>query len=506
MTDIMQVLTPTAAPAWMSDGKSKREAWPDEVADYLHAKTLATLLAGCYRWATHRQKWMAYANGVWRPCGDERMALAASEALRRHYVEMLAHAGDSGEVLRLNGLVCQTCILARVTSALGFLKGWPGFYTESPEWDADLWSLCCANGVLDLRTGGLRSYTPDDLFTKQTGAPFDAGAQCPHWLAHLARFLPSADVRRQVQRALGVALVGATLEESLDLWHGVGKNGKSTTERALLAVLGDYGGVVAPNLLMASKYERHSCELADLSGYRVLFSTETEANRRLAESLVKQVTGGEPIKARFMYGDFFSFERTFSLTLVTNHRPNITGQDLAIWRRIRLIPWLETIAEAEQRPQDEVVAELAQEGGGILAWLVAGLQDWQADHRWMATEVQAATDAYRAEQDALGGFLDDECAMGARFTVGVGELYEAYTAWATQTSEEPLGKKTFSQALLSRGMGQVRTGKAGRRWIGLHLVTDGDTSSITCQEILLKGSSSTSVTICHQDDYEEIHL
>jgi len=287
----------------------------------------------------------------------------------------------------------------------------------------------------------------------------------------------------EVQRSLGVALVGAVLEEKLDLWHGTGANGKSTTQKALLAILGDYAGVCAPNLLMASKHERHPTELADLAGYRVVFSTETEANRHLAESLVKQLTGGEPIKARFLYGDFFTFGRTFTLTLITNHRPSISGQDLAIWRRIRLVPWTETIPESERRPQDEIVAELVREGPGILNWLLQGLRDWQRDPHWTAPEVVAATDAYRLEQDALGGFLADCCELGSRYTVGVGELYERYIEWANESGEEPIGKRAFSQNLKSRGIGQARIGHDNiRKWLGLRLRPDATRTSVTFSE------------------------
>ena len=480
----------------------------DATADYGHAQVLAELLQGRYRWAAHRKCWMEYAGGVWRPIGDERMNLVASETLRRHYAGLLARAAGKEHVMQLASQVRETCILARIQGALGFLKGWPGFYTEAQAWDADPWALNCQNGVLDLRTGIFRPHRPEDLCTKQANVSYDPKATCPNWQAHLKRFLPSAEVRRQIQRALGVALVGAVLEERLDLWHGTGANGKSTTQKVLLTVLGNYAGVVAPNLLMASKYERHPTELADLSGYRVLFSTETEANRHLAEALVKQVTGGEPIKARFLYSDFFTFERTFSLTLITNHRPSISGQDLAIWRRIRLIPWTETIPPAEQRPQDQVVGELTQEGPGILNWLLEGLRDWRKEPHWTAPEVVAATDAYRLEQDALGGFLTDCCELGPRFTVGVSELYEAYIEWAGENGEEPIGKRAFGQNLKGRGMGQVVVGHENRRrWLGLRLKSDSDwqmradasSSSITfARNGSFRKVSGTSARICSQ--------
>ncbi len=449
------------------------------VADYGHAQVLASLLAGRFRWASHRKVWLKYQGGVWKTVGDERLARIASETLRRHYGNTLAQAKRKEDMDRLAKLVRDSCTMAKIQGALSFLKGWDGFYTEAAEWDSDSWLFNCRNGVLELKTLTFKPHNPDFLCTKQAGVSYEPDIGCPQWRAHLERFLPDANVRRQVQRSLGVALVGAVLEEKLDLWHGTGKNGKSTTQRPLLYILGDYAGVCAPNLLVASKHERHPAELADLAGNRLLFSSETEANRRLAEALVKQVTGGEPIKARHMYGHFFTFERTFSTILITNHKPRILGQDNAIWRRIRFIPWNETIVDDERRPQDELVSEfVTEEGTGILNWLLEGLQDWQENPQWVAPEVVAATDAYRSEQDAIGGFLADFCEFGPRYVTGVSELYEAYTRWCEESGEEPLNKKVFGTTLKSRGIDPGRS-KTTRQWVGVRLrVTDGDGRSV----------------------------
>ena len=106
----------------------------------------------------------------------------------------------------------------------------------------------------------------------------------------------------------------------------------------------------------------------------------------------------------------------------------IIGTDRGIWRRIRLVPWTRR-DPAEQRPQEEVVAELVADGSWMLRWMVAGFADWQADHHWVADEVRAATEAYRAEQDRLGGFLAEVCEQKPFAQVSVGELYDAYAIW-----------------------------------------------------------------------------
>ena len=157
------------------------------------------------------------------------------------------------------------------------------------------------------------------------------------------------------------------------------------------------------NLLVASKQERHPTEIADLAGARLVFADEIERGKRLDEALVKELTGGGRKKARFMRCDNFEFEQTFTIFFSVNHCPEITGSDRGIWRRIRLVPW--SVEIPEQRPQEEVVAELVADGAWMLRWMVAGFADWQADHHWVAAEVRTATEAYQAEQDRLGGFL-----------------------------------------------------------------------------------------------------
>jgi putative DNA primase/helicase len=451
------------------------------VRDYAHTETLALLFKGLYRWAAHRGSWMAWGDGVWQPATEQQMATKAAEELRREYARRLASCTDKDEVRRLTMLANESCMYARVQGALSFLKGKEGFHTNPEEWDADPWILNVRNGVVDLRAGELRSHSPNYLCTRQALVDFDPSVPGSAWLAHLERCLPSANVRRQVQRDLGLALVGGTLDEFLPIWFGVGANGKSTTARVMQNVLGDYAKKAAPKLLVQGKNDRHPTEIADLCGARLVFSIETDEGKGLAEGLVKDLTGGDRKKARFMRGDFFEFGQTFTIVLLVNHKPTISGTDEGIWRRVRLVPWTETIPEAERRPQDEIVAELGAEASAVLNWLLAGLQDWQRDHHWMAEEVRVATAAYRDEQDALSGFLTDCCELGPRFTAAITELHNTYATWCENVCEEPLTKRRFGELLRQRGIVQKRMGHGGpRHWVGIRLrVTNGDRLSIS---------------------------
>jgi putative DNA primase/helicase len=268
------------------------------------------------------------------------------------------------------------------------------------------------------------------------------------------------------------------LEESLPIWYGGGGNGKTTTARVLMEGLGDYARKAAAGLLVASKYERHPTEIADLAGTRLAVSEETDDGRKLDEARVKDLCGGGILKARFMRGDFFEFAQTFSTILLTNHKPVISGVDDGIWRRVRLIPWSEKISDAEKRPQDEVVAELLADGSAVLDWLVAGLADWQEDHTWVADEVRVATLAYRSEQDRLSAFFAEVIEVEPFATVAATELTAAYTNWGIANGETTLGKNDFANALKERGFTQKKGQRGIRLWVGLRLqvATGGDLS------------------------------
>jgi len=440
--------------------------------DYGHAVVLGELFANRFRWAIHRGSWMEYDLGVWRPISEEYMSIAAADALRRQYVAELSQAKDKQHIDELTSRIRETCIFARIAGALSFLKGRQGILTRPKEWDRNPWLFNVANGTLDLKTGELHEHDANDLLTKLAPVNYDPQATSRAWETHLDMFLPEPKIRRQVQRSLGVALVGTTLEEKLDLWYGIGANGKTTTARALMAVCGDYTLRAAPDLLIASKHDRHPAEIADLAGSRLVFSVEVDEGKKMAEALVKDLTGGDVKKARYMYQDFFQFEQTFSIMLITNHKPAVTGTDVGIWRRIRLIPWEHAVTEYQgrRRPQEEVVSELIDGGSAILNWLLAGLTDWQHDHEWTAPEVQAATEAYRQEEDVLGGFLADCCELGPRYVAQVSELYEAYTTWCTKNGEEPMKKAQFGKFLRRRGITQIEAGHENMRsWKGIRI-------------------------------------
>jgi putative DNA primase/helicase len=209
-------------------------------------------------------------------------------------------------------------------------------------------------------------------------------------------------------------------------------------------------------------------DVARLKGARFVTASETEEGRRLAESLVKDLTGQDTISARFMWAEWFDFKPTHALHLSTNHKPEIRGTDPAIWRRIRLIPWAVTIPPAEQ---DRKLAEKHRdELPGILAWIVRGCLRWQREGLQAPEEVRQATKAYRAEMDVLAAFLADCCLRAEDEDAFAGELWGAWKRWCEETGEQAGSQKRFGGRLAERGFLNHRDSKTGRKvWSGLSL-------------------------------------
>jgi putative DNA primase/helicase len=329
------------------------------------------------------------------------------------------------------------------------------------------------NGTIDLQKRAyLRPHERGDLLTKRSRVPFIPSARCPTWEAFLFRVMDgNEDLVRFLQRAVGYSLTASTREQVLFLLWGSGANGKSTFMEILRLILGDYAMQAEFSTFLKQDSEAVRNDIARLVGARLVAAVETESGLPLAEALVKQMTGGDVVTARFLFKEYFEFRPTFKVWLAANHKPIIRGTDHGIWRRIRLIPFIVTIPENERDP--DLGEKLKAELPGILAWAVKGCLDWQEQGLGVPEKVRSATAAFRDEMDVLGGFLTDLCVVENEATGKSAELYAAYKKWAEENGERVMSQKSLAMRLVERGFEPCKGTLGARCWRGLRLRSGG---------------------------------
>lgn len=408
--------------------------------------------------------WLVFEGGVWRrdPGTVVRLARESARALReevdaawpedfarypqpaqRPWNQLATFArGAEGE--------------GRINAAANLARVDPQVVAEPSAFDADPWLLNTANGTIDLRTGVHRPHAPSDLLTMQTAVAWDEAATCPMWERFLLEIMDNdPGMVAFLQRVVGYTLTGSTREQCFFLLQGIGSNGKSTFVDTLMKLMSGYSKSAQFQTFADTKANQDvRNDIADLRGSRLVSAVEPDEGVRLAEGVVKQLTGGDAIKARFLYQEAFEFYPTFKVFLSCNPLPVIRGTDNGIWRRVRLIQFprryrvLETDPESWPEADRELPGKLLQELPGILRWAVEGCMAWQEQGLAPPLKVLNATRSYRQEQDILGQFTEECCVIAEGVFVSAAELYDAYQAWCQREGHKyPLAANRFGSKL-----------------------------------------------------------
>ncbi|MEO5577281.1 MAG: phage/plasmid primase, P4 family [Gaiellaceae bacterium] len=430
-----------------------------------NAEQLVTRHGRRLRYCGPWSKWLVYDGARWAKDRSGAPVRLQKETLRWATANANAILDDKPRVARLKFLL-ESEREARIRAAIALAA--PELPVMPEEFDLDPWILNLTNGTLDLRTVQLRRHRPDDLLTKLAPVTFDPEATAPHWESSLARWLQDDRLLQDyVQQIVGYSLTGDTREQLLFILYGAGENGKSTFLRILLELLGDYAQQTPTATFLDRRGDAIPNDLAALRGTRLVSAAESGESRKLNEALVKQMTGGDRISARFMRSEYFEFTPAFKPWLATNHKPLIRGTDHAIWRRLRLIPFTARITPEERDP--ELLDKLRLELPGILNWALVGCLAWHGHGLQTPRSVEDATSAYRAEMDDVGRFLEDRCELADGLTTTSVALFTAYNHWASGNGEQALTQNAFSRRLSERGLVHKRFTGGTRGWSGIGL-------------------------------------
>ncbi len=416
-------------------------------------------------WCQRQRIWYLWTGKGWRADDVIDVQIKAKDTivhLIRDAVEIKDHKGQAAYLHFAMRLQKRSEVDAMVDLAKSYLPA------RVSDFDQDPWLLNCVNGTLELRTGALRDHRREDMITKFAPVAYDPDARCDLFLAFLDRIMAEdRDVIRFLQKILGYALTGDVREDLFFIFWGRGANGKTTLLRLLLWLLGDYAKVAAADLFIVKKHETHATDYADLWGARFVMVLETGEGQRLNTGKIKVHTGRDPVKARFLYQDNFTFDPTYKVLFCTNHRPIVRETGTAMWRRLVLLPFVVEIPKAEQ--DKELGEKLKAEAPGILRWLVEGCLLWQREGLESPEAVKTATETYRIESDPLGRFLEERCVLSDHVSVKRSELYAAFTDWESRAGEKSwMTSDRFGERLREKGIASGAT-QGVRMWRGVAL-------------------------------------
>lgn len=360
---------------------------------------------------------------------------------------------------------------ARLKAMINLVRS-EGVAARSEDFDKDLFLLNCKNGTLNLETSELKPHSKDDFITRRVELDYRGDADCPEWRRFLMTiFQGDTQLIDFMQRAVGYSLSGSTKEQCIFILYGVGMNGKSTFLKHIFRILGDYAINTPATTLMEKYNDSIPNDVARLKGTRFVTALESGKSKALAEAQIKALTGDDPISARYLHREYFDFFATFKIFFATNHKPNISGTDKGIWRRIITIPFERVIQPKERDPKlDE---KLSAEYEGILKWSVEGFQIWQKQGLGRPDKVVAATNEYQEESDLIGNYIEERCVLGQDCKVQSGVILKDVQQWAKDNGLRYINRNEFIDYMKKRGFVKDRLthgdDKGNLYWFGIGL-------------------------------------
>lgn len=422
--------------------------------------------------ANHGRNWRYIAAwDVWMSWDGSRWEIDKRNTITRVTSDAMVEAANWQSAQNLTiGQRRSMCSKKNISNVLAVAS--PDHTVLPEELDSNPFLLGTPDGVIDLRTGDIRPATVDDLITKMTKVSPKRGVM-PNWeKAVLDRCTGGdPDMREYYQRWVGYMLTGDCREEGFLFIHGPGNSGKSKFVDCIGDLMGDYCMTAKVEMLMESKFERHTEEIACLAGARMVRTSEPEEGSRWNEALLKLLTGRDTISARRLYEKQFTFRPQFKLIMSGNFRPALKSTGEEIRRRMHFVEFPNSIPESERIY--DLPERLQDEWPAILQWAIDGCIKWQNSGLSRPAAVIEATKEYLSDEDTLGQWVDECCHVADNVKVSSSDAYLSYKRRAETHGEKPTSQKRFSQRLESRGFERLRT-TGGRYFAGLRLKSDYD--------------------------------
>lgn len=391
--------------------------------------------------------WMYYTGTHWEVDeGLARLTKAAIETLRkrRHTavdagMESIVKATVS-DTKRINGAI--TCFRAHVVASID-------------TFDAEEHLLNCKNGVVNLKTGELTPHSEDQRFTYCVPVEYKP-VDATEWIDYLHGVVGGGDeMINYLQLALGYSLTGSTREECLFYVYGPSRSGKGTVAEIILRLLPRPLSTMVDFNSFTAKREGDvsNFDLAELKPSRVVFASESQRNQSLNPAKIKQLTGGDLVRASFKHKNFFTYRPQFKVWMLSNWPVNGDPEDDALWGRVRVIPFpnsylgKEDKGKKERLKSDEVLTS-------ILHWAVQGAMKWYAlGSRGLQTPAYVAdvTKAQRDAQDFVQQWLSECCVEDGEAWTPNEVVIASYNQWCETNNVTAKKAKALAQSLQMKG-------------------------------------------------------
>lgn len=424
-----------------------QEHLPPEFSQDALAMAWSKQVGPNYKFVNAWNKWLLWDGVRWK-IDDTQRTFYECLTMMREVVHWPGSANLSAAQKR------DICSRGRIREVLGIAGSYPEHAMRADQFDADPWLLGTPEGVVDLRLGKLVEATPDMCITKITAVSPKRGPM-PFWDMVISRCTNGDDAMKQYyQRWAGYILTGDCREESFLFVHGEGNSGKSKFIDCLGDMMGEYCATAKIEMLMESRIERHSSEIAALAGARMVRASEPEEGSRWNEALLKLITGRDTIAARRLYEEQFTFRPQFKLVIGGNFRPALKSTGEEIRRRMHFANFPGAVP-VEQRIYD-LPEKLRAEWPAIMQWAIDGCLDWQQCGLGKPEAIEEATKDYLDDEDTLGAWMLEYCDKSGECKAG--DAYKSYRHFVQERGEMPVSQKRFSQRLESRGFGKRKSG------------------------------------------------
>jgi len=464
--------TSGAAPSTASVGAAQSALANFHLTDLGNAKRLATQYGKDLRYVHTSGKWYIWNGIYWSADETNAIMHKAKQTVLGIYNEA-AQQTDDDKRRELIRWAANSESASKLRDMVFLAQSEIGIAAQHNEFDLDPMLLNCKNGTIDLTTGILRAHNRSDMITRCCDAIYDPDAEAPIWDSFLDKIM--AGNQRMIdflRRAVGYSITGFTGEHVLFFMYGQsGRNGKTSFGETIHDILAGYATKASNELVMMKKYQSdNKNDNAHIVGKRFVLMSEVESGSRLSEVQVKDLTGGDTLKGRFLYHEQFEFKPVHKIWMYGNYEPVIRNMNQAIWSKIKVIPFTVYIP-VEERIQ-RMTEILKTESSGILNWMIRGCLEWQTGGLQFPDEVIHAVDEYRDDMDTLGSYLQERTAQNPASKTPISILYQDYVLWCTENNEVAMKQRSFVQSLIEHNFSRGK-GTGGVRVIeGIEIVKD----------------------------------